>query len=86
MGHFELFCFIYQLRRESMKKSTGAICMFILAASLLTGCADMNRRDAGMLGGAAVGGLAGNALTGGSTLGTVAGAAGGAYLGRHIVK
>jgi len=69
-----------------MKKSAGAICLIVLAASLLSGCANLTRKDAGMLGGAAVGGLAGNALTGGSTLGTVAGAAGGAYLGRHIVK
>lgn len=69
-----------------MKKFTAAICITLLTVTALSGCANFTRRDAGMVGGAAVGGLAGNALTGGSTLGTVAGAAGGAYLGRQLVK
>ena len=57
------------------------------AASLLglAGCANMDRQTAGTVGGAAVGGVVGNALTG-STLGTVGGAAAGAYLGNEATK
>ena len=59
----------------------------IAAASLLglAGCANMDRQTAGTVGGAAVGGVVGNALTG-STLGTVGGAAAGAYLGNEASK
>lgn len=58
-----------------------------IAASLLglTGCANMDRQTAGTVGGAAIGGVVGNALTG-STLGTVGGAAAGAYLGNEAAK
>ena len=59
----------------------------LAAASLLglAGCANMDRQTAGTVGGAAVGGVVGNALTG-STLGTVGGAAAGAYLGNEATK
>ena len=59
----------------------------IAATSLmgLAGCAGMDRQTAGTVGGAAVGGVVGNALTG-STLGTVGGAAAGAYLGNNAAK
>jgi len=59
----------------------------LAAASLmgLAGCAGMDRQTAGTVGGAAVGGVVGNALTG-STLGTVGGAAAGAYLGNNAAK
>ena len=58
-----------------------------IAASLLglTGCGTMDRQTAGTVGGAAVGGVVGNAVTG-STLGTVGGAAAGAYLGNEAAK
>jgi osmotically inducible lipoprotein OsmB len=51
----------------------------------LGGCATMDRQTAGTLGGAAVGGVVGNALTG-STLGTVGGAAAGAVIGNQVTK
>lgn len=58
-----------------------------LAASLigLTGCANMDRQTAGTVGGAVVGGVVGDALIGGP-LGTVGGAAAGAYLGSEATK
>jgi len=58
-----------------------------LAASLigLTGCANMDRQTAGTIGGAVVGGVVGDALIGGP-LGTVGGAAAGAYLGNEAAK
>ena len=52
---------------------------------VLGGCANMDRQTAGTVGGAAVGGVVGNAVTG-STLGTVGGAAAGAYLGNEAAK
>jgi osmotically inducible lipoprotein OsmB len=58
-----------------------------LAASLLglTGCANMDRQTAGTVGGAVVGGVVGDALIGGP-LGTLGGAAAGAYLGNEAAK
>jgi osmotically inducible lipoprotein OsmB len=58
-----------------------------LAATLLglTGCGSMDRNTAGTVGGAVVGGVAGNALIGG-TAGTVGGAAAGAYIGNKATK
>jgi osmotically inducible lipoprotein OsmB len=58
-----------------------------LAASLmaLTGCAGMDRQTAGTVGGAVVGGVVGDALIGGP-VGTVGGAAAGAYLGNEATK
>ncbi|OGT52490.1 MAG: hypothetical protein A3E84_03170 [Gammaproteobacteria bacterium RIFCSPHIGHO2_12_FULL_42_13] len=55
----------------------------ILAVSFLTACTN---REMGTVGGAAVGGVAGSALTGGSTLGTVAGAVGGGLIGNQLTK
>lgn len=58
-----------------------------LAASLLglTGCANMDRQTAGTVGGAVVGGVVGDALIGGP-LGTLGGAAAGAYIGNEASK
>jgi len=66
---------------------TKIVAAALAAASLLglAGCAGMDRQTAGTVGGAAVGGVVGNALTG-STLGTVGGAAAGAYLGNEAAK
>lgn len=56
----------------------------VAAASMiaLTGCGSMDRQTAGTLGGAAVGGVVGNAV-GGGPLGTLGGAAAGAYIGNR---
>ncbi|HZY20720.1 MAG TPA: glycine zipper 2TM domain-containing protein [Ramlibacter sp.] len=56
----------------------------IAAASLmgLTGCGTMDRQTAGTVGGAAVGGVLGNQVFGG-TLGTLGGAAAGGYIGNR---
>ncbi|HWI83611.1 glycine zipper 2TM domain-containing protein [Ramlibacter sp.] len=66
---------------------TKIVAAALAAASLLglAGCAGMDRQTAGTVGGAVVGGVVGDALTG-STLGTVGGAAAGAYLGREAAK
>ena len=58
-----------------------------LAASLLglTGCATMDRNTAGTIGGAVVGGVVGDAVIGGP-LGTLGGAAAGAYIGNKATK
>ena len=59
----------------------------IAAATLigLTGCGSMDRQTAGTVGGAAVGGVVGNAI-GGGALGTLGGAAAGGYLGHEATK
>ena len=56
----------------------------VAAASMiaLTGCGSMDRQTAGTVGGAAVGGVVGDAVFG-NTLGTVGGAAAGAYIGNR---
>ena len=58
-----------------------------LAASLmaLTGCGTMDRNTAGTIGGAVVGGVVGDAVVGGP-LGTLGGAAAGAYIGNKATK
>jgi len=58
-----------------------------MVASLLglTGCATMDRNTAGTIGGAVVGGVVGDAVIGGP-LGTLGGAAAGAYIGNKATK
>ena len=58
-----------------------------LAASLmgLTGCATMDRQTAGTVGGAVVGGVVGDAVIGGP-VGTIGGAAAGAYIGNNATE
>lgn len=65
-----------------MKKLTS-ICLTIILVSLLTSCTN---REMSTVGGAAIGGVAGNALTGGSTAGTVAGAVGGGVIGNQMAR
>lgn len=61
-------------------------CMTLATVTLLsTGCS-WDRQDTGTAVGAVAGGLAGSALTGGSTAGTIVGAVGGGYVGRQVSK
>lgn len=64
-----------------MKRVLMTVATFILSACLLSACTN---RDVGTVGGAALGGVAGNALTGGSTAGTIVGAVGGGFIGRQL--
>lgn len=66
-----------------MKKFLSLSIAIIAMATLLGACTN---REMGTVGGAAVGGVAGSALTGGSALGTVAGAVGGGIIGNQVTK
>lgn len=66
-----------------MKKVLLSCLATILVAGLLISCTN---REYGTVAGAAVGGVAGNALTGGSTAGTVAGAVGGGIIGNQMAR
>jgi osmotically inducible lipoprotein OsmB len=59
----------------------------VAAATVMTlaGCGSMDRQTAGTLGGAAAGGVLGNAVIGGP-LGTAGGAAAGAYIGNRATQ
>jgi len=65
---------------NSLKESL--LVLFTLAA--LAGCANMTSQQKNTAIGAAVGGVAGSALTNGSGLGTVGGAAVGGVIGNQI--
>ena len=58
----------------------------ITALLALSGCAGMSNRDQNVVGGAAVGAVAGAVLTGGSAVGTVGGAAVGGVIGNEVSK
>lgn len=66
-----------------MKKLTLSILSVIVAASLLTACSN---REMGTAGGAALGGVVGYGLTGGSAAGTAVGAVGGGLVGHAVTK
>ncbi|OGT56667.1 MAG: hypothetical protein A3F43_05015 [Gammaproteobacteria bacterium RIFCSPHIGHO2_12_FULL_42_10] len=60
------------------------ISLTILA--MLGGIGACTNQDMGTVGGAALGGVAGNALTHGSAVGTVAGAVGGGLIGHAVTN
>lgn len=60
-----------------------AFASIVIAATILTACTN---RQLGTVGGAALGGVAGNALTGGSAAGTVVGAVGGGLIGNAVTR
>jgi len=66
-----------------MKKLITLGSATMLAVVLLTSCTN---REMGTVGGAAVGGIAGSALTGGSAAGTVIGAVGGGLIGNQLSR
>jgi len=51
---------------------------------MLSACSGMSTTEKGTVAGAAVGGVAGSALTGGSALGTIGGAAAGGIIGHEV--
>jgi osmotically inducible lipoprotein OsmB len=66
-----------------MKKIISSSLAIILTMSLMTACTN---REMGTVGGAAVGGIAGNVVTGGSAMGTAVGAVGGAVIGNQLSR
>lgn len=66
-----------------MKKLTLALITIILATSLMCACTN---RQMGTVGGAALGGVAGYGLTGGSGVGAAVGAVGGGLIGNAVSR
>lgn len=64
---------------RTLKASLAMVFLFALPA-----CSGMTSAEKGTVAGAAVGGVAGSALTGGSALGTVGGAVGGGIIGHEL--
>ena len=67
----------------------AALAAAMSAALLASGCAawdNLSRADKGTAAGAVVGGVVGNAVTGGGALGTVGGAVVGGVVGREAAK
>ena len=63
------------------------LCLALCAMALsLSACSDMSRRDKDTAIGAGGGAVAGSVLTGGSTMGTLGGAAVGGYIGNQVGK
>jgi osmotically inducible lipoprotein OsmB len=73
---------------EDMMKQRTLISVIsaITLASALSACGTPTRQQVGVGTGAVLGGVAGHAVTGGSTLGTVGGAAAGGLLGNEVAK
>lgn len=67
-------------------KASKAIAVLTLVATTLAGCSNMTARQRNTAVGAAVGGVAGSVLTGGSAAGTVGGAAVGGVIGNQIKR
>jgi osmotically inducible lipoprotein OsmB len=73
---------------EDMMKQRTLISVIsaITLASALSACGTPTRQQVGVGTGAVLGGVAGHAVTGGSTMGTVGGAAVGGLLGNEVAK
>lgn len=69
-----------------MKKQTVQLMALVALASSLAACSSMNERDRNTAAGAAIGGVAGSVLSGGSAAGAVGGAAVGGVIGNQIKK
>ena len=68
-----------------MKRIQASIAAALLGMAL-AGCADMTHQEKATVAGAAIGGVAGSALTNGSGAGTVGGAVVGGVVGHEIGK
>jgi osmotically inducible lipoprotein OsmB len=68
--------------KGELMKSKFLAAIAAAAVMGLAGCANMDRQTAGTLGGAAAGGVIGDAVIGGP-LGTLGGAAAGGYIGNR---
>ncbi len=67
-----------------MKNSIIAtLIALVLTTSMLSACTN---REVGTASGAVIGGVAGSALTRGSTAGTIVGAVGGGYIGNQLAR
>jgi osmotically inducible lipoprotein OsmB len=69
-----------------MNTALAAGVLAVAAVVSLSGCAGMSTHDRNVVGGAAIGGVAGAVLTGGSAIGTVGGAAVGGVIGNELGK
>ena len=72
------------LTSNSSAKTPGVICTFALLLLSGAGCSNMSRHDQTTVEGAAIGGVAGAILTGGSAIGTVGGAVVGGVIGDQV--
>ncbi len=67
-------------------KSYQSLAAALLITASMAGCANMNHQQKNTAIGAAIGGVAGSVLTGGSAIGTVGGAAVGGVIGNQIKR
>jgi osmotically inducible lipoprotein OsmB len=82
------FLALFQSIKETFM-TLRTLSSIIAAAALalgLSACETLDRQQVGTATGAAVGGVAGNVVTGGSTLGTIGGAAAGGVVGHEMTK
>ncbi len=70
---------------KSLSKSAFASAVIVVTL-VTSGCANLSTRDRNTITGAGVGAVAGSILTGGSSVGTVGGAAVGGYIGNQVRK
>ena len=67
-------------------RSLSASALILATAFGLGACGNMTQREKNTAAGAAIGGVAGSVLTGGSAAGTVGGAAVGGVIGNQVDK
>ena len=70
---------------NTMTRAAGAV-VLIIAAVWLAACAGMTQQEKSTAIGAGIGAIGGSVLTGGSTTGTIGGAAIGGVIGHEIDK
>ncbi|MFP1721648.1 osmotically-inducible lipoprotein OsmB [Lonsdalea quercina] len=69
-----------------VNKALAVTVLAVVMAGSLTGCSNMSKRDRNTAIGAGVGAVGGSVLTGGSTLGTLGGAALGGVIGHEVKR